>query len=61
MSYSIPNYNRGRICYVGKSFEFDIKKYYTERRAYLEAQLRIKNHNFTQFDDDTAIDKTINI
>lgn len=44
-----------------KALNFDIKKYYTEGRAYLEAQLQIRIYEFTHFNDDKPIDKTITI
>jgi len=44
-----------------KVLNFDIKRYHTEGRTYLEARLRKKIYEFTQFQDDTPIDETIDI
>lgn len=61
MSHGIPITIGLEYAMWAKVLGFDIKKYYTEGRTYLEAQLRAKVYKFTHFNDDTPIDKTINI
>lgn len=61
MSYGIPFTIGLEWAMWAKVLNFDIKRYYTEGEMYLEARLRQKIYKLSQFEDDTPIDKTIDI